>query len=144
EVFRLTRPRILVVPYWEDAHPDHVQATELAEAARFWSKLSKTDMQGEPYWPPQILYYFSIHLRIHPRPAFVLDISGVIDAKMQAVRCYESQFITGRSKEPPTALDDIRDRARYWGWSIGKKFGEPFSSREEIGLSSLKSLLGNS
>lgn len=140
-VFRRTRPKILCMPYWEDAHPDHVAATQLAEAARFWAKLSKTDFPGEPYWPPIVLYYFSIHLRTHPRPAFVMDISDEIEAKMRAIACYESQFAVGRNPRSPGPVNDIRDRARYWGWSIGASFGEPFASREEIGLRSLAALL---
>lgn len=140
-VFRLTRPKIVVAPYWDDAHPDHVVASRLADDARFWSKLSKSDMPGEPYWPPKILYFFSIHLRIHPKPAFVFDITTHIDVKMSAIRCYESQFVTGRDQTPPTILDDIRDRTRYWGWTIGAPFAEPFASREEIGLRDLRSLV---
>ncbi|WP_373653827.1 MULTISPECIES: bacillithiol biosynthesis deacetylase BshB1 [unclassified Schlesneria] len=139
-VFRQVRPRILLAPYWEDSHPDHVAATSLIEAARFWSKLSRTDMPGEPFHPPQILYYFSIHLRIHPQPAFVFDISDAIDEKMASVRCYESQFFAGRSQEFPSPLDDIRDRARYWGWSISRKFGEPFASRESIRIGSFTAM----
>lgn len=140
-VFRLTRPKMIFAPYWEDAHPDHVVASRLADDARFWSKLSKSDMPGEPYWPPKMLYFFSIHLRIHPKPAFVFDITPHIDQKMAAIRSYDSQFITGREQVFPTPLDDIRDRARYWGWTIGKSFAEPFACREEIGLSDLKVLL---
>ena len=140
-VFRLTRPKIIVAPYWEDAHPDHVVASRLVDDARFWSKLSKSDMPGDAYWPPKMLYFFSIHLRIHPRPAFVFDITPHIDQKMAAIRCYESQFITGREQIFPTAIDDIRDRARYWGWTIGTSFAEPFACREEIGLNNLKALL---
>ncbi len=139
-IFRLTKPRILLAPYWEDSHPDHVAATSLIEAARFWSKLSRTDMDGEPFHPPLIYYYFSIHLRVHPQPAFVFDISDTIEEKLASVRCYESQFITGRNQEFPSPLDDIRDRARYWGWSIGRKFGEPFASRESLGIDSFRSL----
>jgi len=140
-VFRCTRPRILLLPYREDAHPDHVAATELAEAARFWAKLSRTDMPGKPFHPPTVFYYWSIHLRIHPQPAFVFDISETIEEKMQAVCCYKSQFLTGRSQEFPTPLDDIRDRARYWGWSIGTKYGEPLGSRENLGVGSLAEFL---
>ncbi len=148
-VFRLTRPKIIVAPYWEDAHPDHVVASRLADDARFWSKLSKSDMPGEPYWPPKMLYFFSIHLRIHPKPAFVFDITPHIDAKMSAIRCYESQFDTTQPPAtlgaglptPPTILDDIHDRARYWGWTISVPFAEPFASREEIGLRDLRSLV---
>jgi len=141
EVFRQARPKIICAPYWEDVHPDHVGASQLVDAARFWAKLSKSDMAGDPFWPPKVYYYFSIHLRIHPPPSFVVDISEQIDAKMQSIRCYESQFVTGRPDEHPTALDDVRDRARYWGWSIGTKYGEPFVSREEIGIRRLDELL---
>lgn len=137
-VFRVTRPGIILAPYWEDAHPDHIAASQLSDEARFWAKLSRTDLPGEPYWPPRIYYYWSIHLRIHPKPAFVLDISPVIEGKLEAIRCYESQMLTGRSEVAPTVLDDIRDRARYWGWSIGTAYAEPFASREELGVRALK------
>jgi len=140
-VFRRTRPQTILAPYWDDAHPDHVVASALCDAARFWSKLSRTDLPAQPFWPPRILYFWSIHLRIHPKPSLVLDISEHIETKMESIRCYESQVITDRSTEFPTILDDIQDRARYWGWTIGKGYGEPFASREEIGLSSLESLI---
>lgn len=140
-VLRQLRPKLLLAPYWEDAHPDHVAASALVDAARFWGKLTRSDLPGDPYWCPQILYYWSIHLRIHPKPAFVLDISDQIDTKMQAVQCYESQLMTGRPQQFPTALDDIRDRARYWGWTIGTAYAEPFASREELPLKSLTAVL---
>jgi bacillithiol biosynthesis deacetylase BshB1 len=140
-VMRLTRPRIVLAPYWEDVHPDHVAASRLADQARFWAKLSKSDLPGEPFWPPRMYYFWSIHLRILPRPKFVLDVSDVIETKLAAVRCYESQMLSGRAAKFPTVLDDIRDRARYWGWVIGRAYGEPFAGREEIGLSSLRGLL---
>lgn len=133
-IFRLTRPRVVLAPYWEDVHPDHVAANQMIDAARFWAKLSKTDMPGDPYWPPKMYYYWSVHLRIHPKPSFVFDISESIEQKMESIRCYETQFITGRPQEHPTILDDLRDRARYWGWAIGKAYAEPFASREDIGI----------
>lgn len=140
EAFRRLRPRIILAPYWQDAHPDHVAASSLVDDARFWSKLSRSDLDGDPYWPPMLLHFFSIHLRIHPTASFVMDISAEIETKMNAVRAFESQLIAGRSQNFPTAIDDIRDRARFWGWSIGKGYGEPFINRESIGLSSLASL----
>ncbi|WP_437193093.1 bacillithiol biosynthesis deacetylase BshB1 [Planctomicrobium sp. SH527] len=140
EIFRLTRPKIILAPYWEDSHPDHVAASALVDAARFWSKLSRTDMAGEPFHPPKIFYFWSIHLRIHPKPAFVFDITNEIEQKMAAIRCYESQVLTGRSPAHPTMLDDVKDRARYWGWTIEKGYGEPLASREEIRIDDLAQL----
>jgi bacillithiol biosynthesis deacetylase BshB1 len=140
-VIRETRPRVLFAPYWEDAHPDHVAATALVEAARFWAKLTKSDLPGEPHFPRHIFYYFNMHLRVHERPAFVLDVSNHFETKVRAVECYESQF--GRERGPNGArlIDDVRARARYWGWTIGVVYGEPFASREPIGLSRLGSLV---
>jgi N-acetylglucosamine malate deacetylase 1 len=137
---RELRPRVLFAPYWDDAHPDHVAASALVDAARFWAKLTKSDLPGEPHHPARVFYYFSIHLRTHPKPAFVMDVSAHIETKMRALACYHSQLIQGRPTARPTLLDDIRDRARYWGWSIGVAYGEPFASREEVGLRGLGDL----
>ncbi len=104
-VIRRTRPRWLFAPYWIDAHPDHVAATELVDAARFWAKLTKSDLPGEPHHPQRIYNYYCVHLKQAPQPAFVLDITPYWERKLAAIRCYESQFITGRPTEPPTFLD---------------------------------------
>ena len=141
EVFRRTRPRWLFAPYWEDAHPDHVAATPLIEAARFWSKLSKSELAGEPHHPERIYNYYCVHLKLIPQPAFILDISDQWETKLAAISCYRSQFVTGRPSEPPTFLDGLRDEAAYWGKAIGVRFGEPFSCREPVGLRSLEALV---
>ncbi|MGQ9574709.1 MAG: bacillithiol biosynthesis deacetylase BshB1 [Thermoguttaceae bacterium] len=139
-VLRRTRPRWLFAPYWIDAHPDHVAAAELIEAARFWAKLTKTDLPGQPHYPERIYYYYCVHLRLIPQPAFILDISEFWDQKLAALRCYRSQLIEGRAPGPPTLLDQLRDQAATWGWAIGALYGEPFASREPIGLRSLQAL----
>ena len=141
EVFRLTQPQIILAPYWQDAHPDHVAASSLVDASRFWSKLSRTDLDGDPFWPPLLLHYFSIHLRIHPSASLVIDISETIEQKMASVTVYQSQLVDGRSDTFPSIVDDIRDRARYWGWTIGRAYGEPLVNREQVGLSSLQNVL---
>lgn len=140
-VFRRVRPRWLLAPHWVDAHPDHVAATELIEAARFWSKLTKSDLAGEPYHPERIFYYYCVHLRHVAQPAFVLDISPFWERKLASIACYQSQFATGRPAEPPTFFDRLRDQAAFWGWSIGTTFGEPFATREPVGLSALRDLI---
>ena len=71
----------------------------------------------------------------------MLDISQHWTDKLAAIQCYRSQFITGRPTEPPTFLDRLRDQAAYWGWSISTNFGEPFYSREPLGLASLRDLV---
>lgn len=140
-VMRRMRPRWLFAPYWEDAHPDHVAATQLVEAARFWSKLTKSHLEGEPYHPERIFYYYCVHLKHVAQPAFVLDISDQWDAKAKAIAAFESQFTVNREHLDPSFHEKVRDEAAYWGKMIGKRYGEPFASREPIALSDLSGLV---
>ena len=140
-VIRQQKPRWLFAPYWEDAHPDHLAATELVDAARFWSKLTKSDLPGEPHHPERIYNYYCVHLKQAAQPAFVLDISDHWEQKLAAIQAFESQFITGRPTSPPTFLDQLRDEASYWGRVIGKRYGEPFHCREPIALSTMAGLV---
>ena len=140
-IVRLTRPRWLFAPYWEDAHPDHVAATALVEAARFWAKLSKTEMPGEPHHPERIFYYYCIHLRLAIQPAFILDISDQWESKFEAIQCYESQFVTGRPTDAPTILDRLRDDAAHWGRLINRRYGEPYGTREPLAMQSMRAII---
>ena len=137
---RMLRPRWLFAPYWEDAHPDHVAATSLVEAARFWAKLSNTDMPGERFHPDRVFYYFCVHLRLAVLPSWIVDISEQWDVKLASIKAYESQFITGRPTEPPTFIDRVRDDAAYWGRLISRPYGEPFATKEPLALDSLRDL----
>ncbi len=140
-VFRQVKPRLLFAPYWEDAHPDHKAATALVEDARFWSKLSKSDIPGTPHHPARILYYFSVHLRIVERPSFVLDISDQAEAKRASLRCYRSQLVDNQPEGRPSVIDAVFDRTRFWGNLVGVLHAEPFASREPLGLRGLGDFL---
>jgi N-acetylglucosamine malate deacetylase 1 len=141
EVFRLTRPRRLFAPYWEDAHPDHIAATNLVEDARFWSKLTKTDMRGEPFHPSRVYYYYCIHLRHLAQPSFIVDITNTWDSKRKSVAAYHSQFIAGKEAVSPSFLEKMAIEYAYFGQAIGTAYGEPFASREPIGIDGLDGLL---
>lgn len=147
-VMREWRPRIVAVPWWEDAHPDHVAACRVAEAARFYSKFTKTDMPGRPFYPPRMVYFVASHLRVVPRPAIVVDITKTIEVKMEAVDAYRSQFGEGGSRE--AFLASIRSTADMWGRLAGLDatgdpvvgaFGEPLIVREPIALGGLEGLV---
>ena len=139
-VIRREKPRWLMTHFWDDAHPDHVAACQLVEAARFWSKLTKSDIPGDPHHPEKVLHFFSVHLKLLPQPDFVLDISPFWEKKIAAISAYESQFITGRPTEPPTFVDRLQSAAATMGTSIGTAYGEPYASREPIGLLSMRDL----
>jgi bacillithiol biosynthesis deacetylase BshB1 len=152
EVIRQVRPEVLFIPYWEDAHPDHVQASRICEAARFYAKLTKTEMKGDPHYPRRVIHFLGSHYRVHRRPSFVLDVSDTFEVKLKGVEAYESQFGVEREraeqgqdwvthKRRTWILDTLRAVAAYYGRLVGVRYGEPFIMREEVGLTGLEALL---
>ena len=143
-VRRQSRPQAgCSLPYWDDAHPDHVAATQLIEAARFWAKLTKSDLPGEPYHPERVFHYYCVHLRLAAQPAFVLDISSRVARQKRAAHRVLSQPVHPRSRSTwsPPFIDSLEHEASHWGRLIGVRYGEPYASREPVGLASLGGLV---
>jgi len=139
EVVREHRPRVLFAPYPVDAHPDHVAASAIVEAARFYSKFVKTDMSGEPHFPARLYHYFAVHLRLIAKPSFIMDVTDHLPAKSAALACYISQF--GADTSNTHVLDWVAGQANVWGSLIGTSAGEPFFSREEIGVRDIRDVV---
>ncbi len=138
-VIREHQASIIFLPYFEDAHPDHIATTRIIEDARFDAKLTKTDIPGNPIYPKWLIYYFATHLRIVANPTFCFDISKQMEIKEAAIKAYESQFVTPVQNRK--VLVWLRQMNGYMGSRIGVEYAEPFFTREPIGLSSLNSLV---
>jgi len=129
-IIREVRPSLLFAPFWEDAHPDHVEASKLVDAARFYAKFVKGDLLHEPWYPRKQIYFFSTHLKVRFCPSFVFDVSGQLETKLKALHAYRSQFHAHNSGR----IDEIGREARYWGDQIGVAAGEPFVMRESLAI----------
>lgn len=138
-VIRETRPHLLFFHHREDAHPDHKSATDICEAARFYAKLSKSNIKGEPHYPLKIFYFYASHLKVRETPSFVMDVSEEFDQKIEVVKSYESQFVENEKNR--AIFEHLKNRAQYWGDRIRVKYGEPFFSKEEVGLKSFKDFI---
>src|SRR5216110_3198659 len=93
ELIRRTRPRVVILPYSVGRHPDHRIAAELGRDACYLAGLAKyaPGQGGEAHRPYKLLY--ALAYREDPvKPTFVVDISEVFETKMQAIRCYSTQF----------------------------------------------------
>lgn len=129
QLIRQTRPRIVLAPYWEDRHLDHVRASTLVREACFFAGVGKVG-DGSPY-RPQRLFYYLLHSPF--TPSFVMDVSSVWQRRMAAVRAYESQFQSNDSEvetalSRPGFLRALEARAIWFGWMIQAAYGEPFLS----------------
>lgn len=139
-IIRKYKPSIVFAPFLNDRHPDHIDASNLIKRAVFNSGLKKfnTISGGKAqlhYRPEKIFYYMQTYLF---SPSFIVDISNYFNTKMKAVKAFKSQFHNLKFKEEdtfisrPEFLDYVEARAKYYGFQIRKKYGEPFYCEEAI------------
>jgi len=139
---RKYKPKTIFAPYFNDRHPDHIAASRLVKKAYFYSGLPKIKTfdhgsQQEAFRPKKLYYYMQTYSF---EPSFIVDISDTFETKMKAVRAYETQFYDPKSTEPETFISKpgfmrfIESKAEYYGFKIGKDYGEPFYCEESIEL----------
>lgn len=141
---RRLRPRVVILPYWHGRHPDHGAASTLVRNACFLAGLRKYGDGGEPVKPEKLL--FASAFRDHDStPTFVVDVTPTFARKMDAIRCYKSQF-DGRDEGGevfPTGRDfhaSVEGRFAHYGSLIQTRYGEPFVTIEPLAVSDVTSL----
>ncbi len=143
---RKYRPKILVgmAGRTPGASPDHYQAQLITEAARFYSQFTKwNDRFGgtEPFRVDHLVYRPTrIAAEItHWHSQFVVDISDTLEQKIEAIRCYRSQF----DGERFAGLEHyVRSWAGVEGGSVGVRYGETYALPRLLGVVDMVALLG--
>ncbi len=144
EVIRELRPQAVILPYFEGRHPDHRVASKLGYDACFFAGLKNYPAAGEPHRPAKLLY--AIAYREHVmKPTFVVDTSDVFERKLEAIRCYSSQFddATAMGELFPTGVpfyELVRTQDAHYGSLIRAAFGEPFYTRETLSIENVVTL----
>ncbi|MCA9291897.1 MAG: PIG-L family deacetylase [Phycisphaerales bacterium] len=138
-VIREHRAEIVFTPYFQDAHPDHIAVTKIVEDARFDAKLTKIDLPGDPIYPRWLFYYYCTHLRWVADPRFVMDITGFEARKHDAIVAYHTQFVLPEKNRRVVEWVDAANT--YFGSRIGTAAGEPFFTKEPLGLTGFDGLV---
>lgn len=149
EVLRRYRPEIVLANALSDRHPDHGRAGKLIADACFLSGLRKVETadngQAQEAWRPKMVYHYIQD--VFREPDIIVDISEVYEQKMEAIRCYETQFLPQGSNDPMTYisqsgfLEHIRARDFDMGHRIGVQYGEGFTCQRNIGVSDLDQVI---
>ena len=141
---RRLRPRVVIAPAIEGRHPDHRVTSQLVRDACFLSGLAKYAPGTEKHRPHKILHCLT-YRQDFVRPSFVVDVSEDFEKKLEAVRCYASQFegATQAGEVYPngeTLEDVIRHHGRYYGTLIRRGYGEPYFTTELMVVDDVMSL----
>lgn len=151
---RKYQPDIVLANVLHDRHPDHGRAGKLIADSCFLSGLAKIETMadnGNPQqrWrPAYVLHYIQDW---YHEPDLLVDITGVFEQRMEAVKAYGTQFHTGSGSaegpqtyiSTPDFLEGVVARARMFGKRIGVKYAEGFITEKKIGIQNLDVLILN-
>jgi bacillithiol biosynthesis deacetylase BshB1 len=151
-VIRETKPELVILPHWEQRHPDHLACSRLGYDACFLAGLAKLPLDGEPHRPRKIIYASYYRNADH---SFMVDIGETFEQKLRAIAAYESQFgdpswvddvlkghaaagsVTASGQKSIFApgvhiFDLLYSRSRALGQMVGVMFAEAYTIKERI------------
>ncbi len=143
--FRIFRPKVVISIEGKTplASPDHWQASQISDAAVFYSRLTKWDehFEGLPVHTIDRQIYYSLFFESEwsggGQRQFVFDISATLEAKLRAIRCYKSQFPSAKEY----LFKRVEAMATASGATAGFDAGEVFTSTRSIGTRDLMGML---
>lgn len=133
-LIRKYQPKIIFAPYPDDRHPDHINAGNLINDSFFYSGLKKIFTKVNIPFRANKLYFYPQHYDIPV--SFVIDISKFYNKKLEALKCYGTQFFSGKKEKGEETYISTENfmkyteaKARFYGFKIGAEFGEPFYTK---------------
>lgn len=144
EVIRRLRPRVVILPHGTGRHPDHRVGAHLGHDACFLAGLKNFPVSGEPHRPQKIVYA-TAYREDAPKPTFVVDTTDAFERKLEALRCYRSQFegVEAIGELFPAGvplLDLVRIQDAHYGSLIRRSYGEPFFTTETMRVDDVATL----
>lgn len=149
KMIRKYRPEIVLCNAVDDRHIDHAKGSKLISDSCFLAGLQKVETVFEGNiqvaWRPKLVYHYIQWKSIEPD--FVVDITGFMDRKMEAIMAYDSQFYNPNTNEPVTPIatknfmESIKYRSQDLGRLIGTDFAEGFTVERYLAVSSLGDLI---
>ena len=141
---RRLRPRVVIAPSPNGRHPDHRVTAELVRDACFVAGLAKLDSSTPAHRPRKVVHCVT-YREDHVKPTFVVDISEHFERKLDAVRCYGSQFdgVAQAGEVYPNGeplYEIVRHQAAHYGSLIRCRYGEPFFTTETMRVDDILAL----
>jgi LmbE family N-acetylglucosaminyl deacetylase len=119
----------------ENQHPDHAAVGKLVrDAARLARYGGLEEIRGLPVHAIASLYYYAVTEIFTPAPDLVLDVSGVRETWVEAMRCHQSQMATRGYVEL------VEARARALGAAIGVEWAVGLWVNDPVRIESLDAL----
>lgn len=127
-VFDELLPDIVYVHHWGDMNRDH---RVIAEAALVACRPVGDDYPRRvlAFETPSSTEWSAPEPNATFTPQHFVDITGTLEAKLEAMSCYDTEL---RPAPHPRSLEALRSRAAYWGQIVGVEYAEAFALVREV------------
>jgi bacillithiol biosynthesis deacetylase BshB1 len=126
---RKYRPEVVLGTYYDLppgrglGHNDHIKGGLLAAHGANYAHLKKLPVEGEPWHPKAVYFYF---LPPDMMPSFVVDVTDSYEAWLGSIMAHQSQF--GRPEQNKFMRSYFESMATRWARWAGGRYAQAFYS----------------
>lgn len=126
EIIRAAKPDFIITHSPTDYMIDHVETSKLVFYASFSASVPHYRPElGEPT-PVTPIFYMENYGSVEFEPDICVDISDVIDKKLEMLACHKSQVVWLMDHDGKDALAEARAAAKFRGSQCGVEYAECF------------------
>ena len=107
-------PDVIISHHPFDSHQDHRAAAEIMFAVSRQGRVNNVLSCAPLPYRPNVFAF---------RPQFFVDIYSTLNIKLEAIRCYKSQYDKFGGEK---LIGRIQSWAHVWGWAVEFEFAESF------------------
>ncbi len=133
DIIRYADPDVIITHNPDDYMPDHTAVSRLVFDASFTATLPNYTNYPHRYSKPDNnpaklvpIYYMDTLAGVNFQPTEYVDISDVIDLKIDMLECHESQLVWMREHDGIDFADMVKTCSRYRGYQCGADYAEGF------------------
>ena len=127
-VIREVRPDVVITHYEQDYMDDHIQTSQLAMNATFAASTRFYDPEDRANMPAPLcpVYYMDTAAGMGFLPTEYVDITDMMERKLEAFSCHASQIEWLKAHDDSDAVSSIRIHGAERGHQCGAVYAEAF------------------
>ena len=132
------RPDIILLPYTNTDHPDHIESKALFERAIYKAGISNELTSFKGCYVNNIYYYLMEKIC---EPNILIDISSLFETKIKMIMEYRDQFCYDKEKQKTylntSQLNNLKRMNAFWGSKLNVEYAEAFIIKSAIVVNDL-------
>ncbi|MEM2939367.1 MAG: PIG-L deacetylase family protein [Candidatus Bathyarchaeia archaeon] len=127
KIIREIKPDIVITHWPKDAHPDLRETGQAAIDACLLAYLGSIKTEHPPHVVKKVYTFGVPSSSIDFKPTVFIEITQVIDKKIEAAKCHRSMIESFAEGSVETWVSGILGENRYWGREAGVMYAEAFA-----------------